>query len=203
MLIAGWGKEIKRKKILMIWLGICLVIIACESPFYIQSADAFLATAVDKTVEALVGQNPVGEISVTATVIPPHDNDPLYDFTPTPKLFGVDKKFMIQRVQSGDNLSQYARQYDTTEGAIIRVNYSLNLPLWEDTMVVIPVGFSNVAQMPYFQPYMVTAGDITVEDLALELGTSLDALIYYNGLYKGKQLNVGDWLIIPRMAPGY
>lgn len=187
----------------MIWQGIFLVIIACKSPFYIQSMDVFLATAVDKTVEALVAQNQVGEILVTATVIPPLDNNSISDFTPTPKLLGTDKKFIIHRVQSGDNLSQYARQYYTTEGAIIRVNYSLNLPLWEDTMVVIPVGFSNVAQMPYFQPFMVTVGGLTVEDLARELATSLDALIHYNGLYDGKQLNVGDWLIIPRMSPGY
>lgn len=194
---------IKRKEIFMIWLGHIMVIIACKSPFYIQSADVFLATAVGKTVEALVAQNPVEELSATATVIPTLNNTSTYDYTPTPELFGVDKKLIIIRVQSGDSLSKYAGLYNTTEGAIIRVNYSLNLPLREDNMVVIPVGISNVALMPYFQPFMVTVEGLKVEDLAIELATNLDDLIYYNGLNDGKQFNIGDWVIIPRMTPGY
>ena len=197
------GKEIKTRIILLIWLGIFLVIIACESPFSVQSADVFLATAVDKTVEAYMAQTPVGEIPVTGLAVTTLDNIASPDFTPTPKFFGTDNQFILQRVKKGDTLSQYARQFATTEGAIIRVNYSLDLPLWEDAMIVIPVGFSNVAQMPYFQPFMVTVDGLTVEALARELATSLEALKYYNGLYDGSQLNAGDWLIIPRMAPGY
>jgi hypothetical protein len=165
--------------------------------------DMILATAVDETVEALKGQNQVGDILITVTVIPPHGNDSTSGYTPAPKIFETDKKFVIHRVIYGDNQSQCARKYNTTEGAIIRVNYSLILPLQEDTMIVLPVGFFNVAQMPYFQPFMVTTNSITVEDFTREVATSLEALKYYNGLSDGKKLNEGDWLIIPRMASGY
>lgn len=40
---------------------------------------------------------------------------------------------------SGENLNQYVTRYGTSVEAILRVNYALNIPLWVDALVVIPV----------------------------------------------------------------
>jgi hypothetical protein len=190
-------KNINRTRIFIVCLILGLAVIACKFPFSIQTADVYLATAVQSTINAVLVQTQENASQLNATPISSQTQ------TPTPRYVGNEYKFVIHRVRNGENLSQYAQQFDTSEGAILRVNYSLNLPLLEGTMVVIPVGFTNIAQMPYFQPFMVTVGGLTVEDLARELATSLEDLKYYNGLFDGKQLNVGDWLIIPRKTPGY
>jgi hypothetical protein len=111
---------------------------------------------------------------------------------------GTDYQFVIHKVQGGENLNQYAARYITSVEAILRVNYALNIPLWVDALVVIPVEFTEVTQMPYFQPYKVTADGITVETLGSELATNLDDFIYYNGLSRGERLSFGDWLLVPR-----
>ena len=111
---------------------------------------------------------------------------------------GTDYQFVIHKVKSGENLSQYATRYGTSVEAILRVNYALNVPLWVDTLVVIPVEFTEVTQMPYFQPYKVTTDGITVEILGRELATNLNDFIYYNGLSRGDRLSLGDWLLVPR-----
>ena len=184
-------------------MGICLAINACGLPFKIQSADVYLATKASKTEEALASQNPISINSNMATISPTSDDVSLIEFTPTPKSFGLDKKLILHRVQKGETLSEYASRYNTSEAAIIRVNYSLKLPLEESSVIVIPDGFSNVAQMPYFQLFLVTTDSLTIEELSSQLAASLDALLYYNNLYSGKQLSSGDWLLIPRMTSGF
>jgi hypothetical protein len=52
------------------------------------------------------------------------------------------------------------------------------LSLAKNALVVIPVGFTNIAQLPYFQPFLVTEAGITIEKIADELVTNLDELIY-------------------------
>ncbi len=141
--------------------------------------------------------------NIFSSNIAPVENIFVSEQTPTPMIIEMNDKFIIRQVQNGDNLSQFAKKYGTSEGAIIRVNYFINLPLIKNDLIVIPVGFSSVAQMPYFQPYEVTEEGLTIDDLAAEFAANLDDLIAYNGIDKGNQLNIGDWLIIPRNAPGY
>jgi LysM repeat protein len=114
------------------------------------------------------------------------------------KIIGKDYPFIIHKMQTGENLSQFAYKYQTSIEAIIRVNYSLNIPVWVGALVVIPVGFTDVAQMPYFQPYSVTTGGITVEALANELSTNLNNFKIYNDIKTGERFNMGDWVLIPR-----
>ena len=111
---------------------------------------------------------------------------------------GTDHQFIIHKTQVGESLNQYAFIYNTSVEAILRANYSLITPLWVDALIVIPVEFTEVTQMPYFQPYKVTTDGITVETLGNELATNLDDFIYYNGLLRGERLSFGDWLLVPR-----
>lgn len=173
------------------------ILFACNLPYYIQSTNASVATMVAKTVDAQTIQR-------QNEVLPPSPtNTPAPNPTPTPIFIGVDHQFVIHQAKSGETLSQYADQYKTSAGAILRVNNSLNLPLWDDALIIIPVGFTDVVQMPYFQPYRVDAGKITLEDLARELATDLEDLIYYNALFGKNEVYAGEWLIIPRKSPGY
>lgn len=127
-------------------------------------------------------------------------------YTPTPQSvahgldtpIGIGHQFVIHKAKSGENLNQYASLYNTSVEAILRVNYALNVPLWIDALVVIPVNFSDVSQMPYFQPFKVTSNGSLSEILAQELATNLEDFLYYNGLSQGDYLNSGDWVLVPR-----
>ena len=168
-----------------------------------------------KTLTPTRTQTPTRTLTSTRTQTPTRTSTPTQTptRTPTPTAtlspfqraldtpIGNDYKFIIHQVKSGENISQYATSYKTSVEAILRVNYSLNIPLWVDALVVIPVDFSAVAQMPYFQPYKVTTGGITIEALAKELGTDLGDFIYYNGLNSGERLQLGDWVLVPRQRP--
>jgi hypothetical protein len=189
----------KRQKILLFTL-ICIFFMqfACNFPLSDHSDDTFLVTSMAMTAESLETPREKDE-SLKPT--------PTNVSTPIAIINYIDEEtnyqFVIQKVKSGDSLNQYAELYNTSVGAIIRVNYAMNLPLWDNALVIIPVGFTDVEQLPYFQPYRVTAEVITLKDLAIELAVNLEDLIYYNSLNGKNEVYSGDWLIIPRMSPGY
>lgn len=95
-------------------------------------------------------------------------------------------------------MDQYAEKYHTSVEAIQAVNYNLKTPLWIDSLVIIPVGFTDVSNLPSFETYVVTETGRTVESLAQELGVDPRNLKYYNAIGDGESLQVGDWLLIPR-----
>ena len=98
-------------------------------------------------------------------------------------------------------MDQYAEKYHTSVGAIQAVTYNLTSPLWIDSLVIIPVGFTDVSSLPSFETYVVTETGRTVESLAQELGVDPHDLKYYNAIGDGEALQVGDWLLIPRARP--
>jgi hypothetical protein len=111
---------------------------------------------------------------------------------------GSDYKFVIHRILYGENLNQCASRYNTSIEAIMLVNYDLKTPVWVDTLVIIPVGFSDVSSLPAFQAYEVTRSGTSLKVLALGFGVSLDDLKYYNAIGTDESLEVGEWLLIPR-----
>jgi hypothetical protein len=115
---------------------------------------------------------------------------------------GSDYKFVIHRVLYGENLNQLASRYNTSIEAIMLVNYGLKTPVWEDTLVIIPVEFTDVSNLPAFEAYEVTRPDTSLKVLALGYGVSLEDLKYYNAIGADESLEVGDWLLIPRPRLG-
>jgi hypothetical protein len=116
---------------------------------------------------------------------------------------GAELQFVIHRVQIGENMNQYAAKYNTSVEAIVMVNYKLKTPLWEDTLLVIPVGLTDVAGLPSFEAHRVTEADRSAEALAAELGVSAAELQLYNAIAAGELLQPGDWLLVPhpRLQP--
>lgn len=114
---------------------------------------------------------------------------------------GSDYKFLIHKVMGGENFNQYADKYGTSVEAIVTINYKLKTPVWVDTLVVIPVGFTDVASLPAFEAHEVTEAGKSLETLAQELGVSAADLNYYNAIGVGESLLAGDWLLVPCHKP--
>jgi hypothetical protein len=110
---------------------------------------------------------------------------------------GSDYKFVIHRILEGESLNQYASKYNTSIEAILTINYDLRTPVWVDEVVIIPVGFTNVSELPAFEAYEVPRANMSLKVLALSFGVSLKDLRYYNAIDMDESLQVGDWLLIP------
>ncbi len=145
----------------------------------------------------------------TPTKLPPTQLPPTQvpSFTPTQLPLqihaldvpvGTDKKYMIHQVQNGENLIILAKKYRTSNDAILQVTYKLKTPLWLNAIIVIPIDQSDLANLPVFEPYQITDKEITVDVLATNLNTDLDALKRYNLIRSAEILHSGDWLLIPR-----
>jgi hypothetical protein len=114
---------------------------------------------------------------------------------------GSDYKFVIHKILYGENLGQLASRYNTSVEAILAVNYDLKVPVWENALVVIPVGFTNTYGLPAFEAYEVPRANIPLDVLALSFGVSLKDLRYYNDIDMSEALRIGDWLLIPHSKP--
>ena len=94
-------------------------------------------------------------------------------------------------------MDQYERKYNTSVDAIMAINFKLTPPVWVGTLVVTPVGFVDVTDIPSFEPYMVAETGMTIELIAQKFEINLLDLKYYNAISDEEKLIVGDWLLIP------
>ncbi|MCE9644907.1 MAG: LysM peptidoglycan-binding domain-containing protein [Chloroflexi bacterium] len=119
-------------------------------------------------------------------------------------LIGTDYQFIMHIVQAGETLDQLAQQYHTNVAAIETINYFQNSPGWSGTLLVIPVGFTDVTMLPSFVVYQVAEKDrgTTIEELAGSLKVSPLDLKYYNDwMNEGDRPLVGDLILVPRRRP--
>ena len=119
-------------------------------------------------------------------------------------LIGTDYKFVIHKVLNGEDLDQYATKYNTSVDAIKAVNYGQDPIPWVDTLLVIPVNFTDYSKLPRFVIYQVKREEIgiSVEDMAKRLRVNPLDLKYYNGWTSpGDRPLVGDLLLVPRPRP--
>ncbi|MFZ5878375.1 MAG: hypothetical protein ACOY0R_03300 [Chloroflexota bacterium] len=111
---------------------------------------------------------------------------------------GRGQQFLIHRVLSGENLNTLAETYQTSIDAILAVNYDLAVPIWADTLVVLPLETASPQGLPILEPYQLSEAGLTAETLAQRLGFDLDRFNTVNDLAAGETLNTGDWFLIPR-----
>jgi LysM repeat protein len=119
-------------------------------------------------------------------------------------IIGTDYQFVMHFVQAGETLDQLASRYDTSVDAIKTINYFQNNPGWSGTLLVIPVGFTDVSMLPSFVVYQVSEKDrgVTIDDLAKGLKVSTMELQYYNDWTNdGDRPLVGDFVLVPRRRP--
>jgi hypothetical protein len=141
--------------------------------------------------------------SPTAPLLPTHTpvNTPQPTHLPGGALetpIGTDVKFVIHRLVAGDNYSNLTNIYATSVEAIQQVNYALLIPLRAGDLVIIPVGVDAIdPKTPVFEPYQVTAENITVDALGKQLAVNMEQLLFYNSLKAGDILATGTWVIVP------
>jgi len=134
----------------------------------------------------------------TPTLIPPTPTtEPVILELETP-IGAPDLQFLIHRVSQGESLEVFADVYNTSVDAIIAVNSSILIPLWIDSLIVIPVNTLDVVSLPAFEPYQVEIMGLTPQTLAEKLSVDPDDLSRYNNVPSEYLFNAGDWILVPR-----
>lgn len=109
----------------------------------------------------------------------------------------AERDFIIHRAAGGENLDQYASAHKTSVEAILAANYQLPVPLRIDWVIVIPVGTTDVQDLPPFEPYFQPAQGVPLSELASTLSIEEPVLRRYNGI--GPEcINLSGWLLVPR-----
>jgi hypothetical protein len=111
--------------------------------------------------------------------------------------FGSDPQFIVHHVKSGENINGYADEYGTTVNAILSINHEIRTPIWENSMVVIPIGTTLVVGLPSFEVYEVPETTISLADLTQSLDTDIPSFLKYNAFDESCQIFSG-WLLVPR-----
>ena len=113
---------------------------------------------------------------------------------------GGDPKLMIHQVGRGESLNMYALQYKTTVDAIVAVNYKLPIPVQAGWIIVIPLGTTNVQDIPPLKPHLASQADGSILTMAQTYSVDLQDLERVNGLNETCVAFAG-WVLIPRGTP--
>jgi hypothetical protein len=196
----SWFSSIAPSSIENVSLATATIHVDSTNPLQINTVPSRTATASSP------------QTSLTATPVPLKPGTPTHavsltkpGLTPTIKRcgysldtqFGTDVKFTLHQIAIGENLDKFTEQYQTTVDAIRAVNYSLPVPVWENWIVVIPVGVSDAKGLPSFEPYQADGTIFSLEDLALQLSADAQSLRKYNAFDDSCTIFRG-WLIVPR-----
>jgi len=185
--------------------------------FYVSLPGMFFFSASDALPEpSEISVSPVKTLSSpTSTLIPATPTDgstvtpspgktpvPLgiphvYEVTKLPP--GVSHGLLIHVVKYGETLDMIAANYATTVQAIMAVNYELDLPIWADYPIVIPVGAKDTSGLLPFEVYVINDYEtISAEALANILAVDAKDLEFYNLCGVNCRFTRGDVLLIPR-----
>jgi LysM repeat protein len=142
-------------------------------------------------------QSPTATITNTASPIPSPSATPEIVLLPLETILGTNYKVIIHRIAEGESLSSLAQTNGTTDAAILNATYKLAIPLWIGKLIVIPVQNRSWKDQPALEPYQVTQGIISLDELAQLLGIDAKLLKYYNGC-ENCLIQQGSWVVIPR-----
>lgn len=107
-------------------------------------------------------------------------------------------QFVIHRIVNGDNLDILLRQYGTSLDAVQAVNQRVPVPIWIDYLLIFPYQTTDVTGQPVMRALEVTnAAEISLADLAAQLGVDAALLGQLNNCATGCTLQRGDWLLVP------
>ena len=152
------------------------------------------ATVSIESTRTPIPDRPTPSPTPTKVVITPTSTDihglevPIGTLTP----------LVIHRVGVGDNLTNMANTYNTTEEAITSLNYNLTLPLWPNLVIVIPLNQVDVTNLPQFEPYQTTES-LSLQALADRFTCDIELLKIYNLVDQEHIFTVGEWVLIPHL----
>jgi hypothetical protein len=110
---------------------------------------------------------------------------------------GRGQAYLIHRIISGENLPILAQKYQTSAEALTAINFKLTVPIWAESLIVIPLGVIDPAGLPIFEPFQIVDDQITPEALAGKLSFDVEAFKSFNDLTSDEKLQKGDWVLIP------
>ncbi len=146
---------------------------------------------------------PTHAVSPTATSTPlPPTLTPTVKATRAPHsldvVIGEQDKFIIHRVSSGESIQLFATQHNTTPDVIKSMNHNLVVPIWVDSIIIIPLDRRDPGDLPAFEPYGIAEKGLTLRDIAIKFDVDLETLSQYNNLLPEDVLEPGEWVLIPR-----
>lgn len=112
-------------------------------------------------------------------------------------IFGDENRFIFHRIARGENLDLYANRFQTSTNAILYINYEMQMPVWENAVIVIPVGTTVGIGFPFFETFEQESIKISVDELAKQLNTNAQLFRRYNG-FDETCLEFSGWMLIPR-----
>jgi LysM repeat protein len=180
-----------------VWMGV-LKIPGMSKPPATQAVSTTSVISSPTTSRTVIPTNestPSEIVKPTAseTTVLPTNANPHYLET----VIGESPSLIIHKVLDGEGYIWLAQNYNTSEEAIKAINYNLPESLWVNTILVIPVDTSDVADLPQFSAYMIEGENVTIERMAELLRLDAETLKTYNDLPEGYVLVAGEWLLIP------
>ena len=115
--------------------------------------------------------------------------------------FGAENRFVLHRIAVGENLNLYANRYQTAVNAILYINHDMQMPIWENMVIVIPVGTTLVIGTPPFEVIEQEKMLISTDRLAERFDTDAQQFRRYNE-FDDSCVEFSGWILIPRKRNG-
>lgn len=204
----------RKKPFPLIILAVTLICILIALIAYFQpdkkddtlmvSSPTMLTAPTSLAFSIITQRNAIATNSPTEAPSPSHQPKP--SITPTEireghyleTPFGKEQLFIVHHVSPGESLLFLATQYNTTPDIIKAVNYQLIVPIWVDSILIIPLDCIDLAGLPAFEAFQITENGLTLRELAEGLAIDVEALVDYNNIPADECLLNGEWVLIPR-----
>ena len=204
------SRKNRKKKLPRIYILTALILVVGIAGVWLLSNNGLASNSVSETKTApVVFTQPSTELFATLTAT--NTPQPTKTMTPLPPTttatlpplhmietpIGLERQFVVHRVLEGEGFISIAATYNTNEDAIRAVNYALGDSLWADTVLVIPLGQTDVSGIPPMSVFLVSDEGMTIEALALEQNVDAALLRELNALPEGYILHQDEWVLIP------
>ena len=141
---------------------------------------------------------PTSTLTLTATS--PTELPTLTPTLPTPHSleipFGLKQQLVVHQVKDGESFTSIAALYSTTVDAIKSINVIVDT-LQVNSLVVVPLGQTNVTGIPQLKVMKVDETTTTLAEIAKEYGIDAELLTEINQLPETCVFKTGDWVLIP------
>lgn len=162
-----------------------------------------------QTITQMAQLTQMGIVQTPEPSLTPEPSPTVAEITPTPfptgfvphqleVPFGSNPKFVIHKVQAGENFMRFMQNYNTSKAAIVAVNFGFDSILWADSILIIPIDITDATGLPAFTTFQVAEPNMTANKIAADQGADLGLLVKYNDLPAGYVFSVGEWVLIPQ-----